>query len=313
MNYNNCFYRGRYVYSAKEFLEATRAGFFNLVYDHNKIKKMVNDIEKIIDFNKAVDLYAFCLLLFDERSKTSIDRCNNILDVIVSWDYIPAVYLLAQMYFYNLKGSDLKKFYNLSLRAANEGFVPAKNALALAYFNGYGCNADYAKGKKYLEECEKAYYGPGYFNLGIGYYKGLYGYPQSYEKALYYYKQGANQFHPKSMFNLALMYMGGIGCPKDVEKGLSELMTASGCGHVRAQITVADAYYFGEKVPKNIDRAYEHYLMAAENGDLYGMYSVGFMILKKEVYWVDKSVGLSWIRKAADAGYEDAIKLLKKL
>ena len=37
------------------------------------------------------------------------------------------------------------------------------------------------------------------------------------------------------------------------------------------------------------------------------------MIVKKEKAWVEKSVGIDWLRKAANLGYEDAKELLKKI
>ena len=53
--------------------------------------------------------------------------------------------------------------------------------------------------------------------------------------------------------------------------------------------------------------------MAAENGDAYSMYSVGYMVVKKEITTVDRYVGICWLTKAVDAGSEDAQKLLDNL
>ena len=53
--------------------------------------------------------------------------------------------------------------------------------------------------------------------------------------------------------------------------------------------------------------------MAAENGDPYSMYSVGYMIVKKEYMWVDRFEGIKWLQKASYKGDEAATKLLNNL
>ena len=314
MDYANIFYRGRYVYSTKEYVSSFRPGFFYISYDPRERKKMLEEIESIIDFYSSVDLYAFAHLLYDTGDKYALSRAYSILDMIVSWNYIPAKYLLGQMYYFGAYvEQDYSKFFALSLEAANAGFVPAKNALAIAYFNGQGCAKDWNKGRKLLEECENAKYGVGYANLGVGYFKGLYGYPKDEYKAFEYFKLASGQFNVKGTYNLALMYLSGTGCKKDVEKGLYELMNAASLGHVKAQSKVGDYYYYGEITKKNLDRAYEFYLMAAENGDPHGMYSVGYMIIYNEKPFIDRYTGIDWLRKAANLGNESAKELLKKI
>ena len=314
MNYTFCYYRGCYVYSTKEYVNSFRANFFNVFYDVKKRKKMLEEIEKIIDFNSSVDLYAYAQLLFDDRSKDSISKCYNILDIISSWNYIPAKYLLGQLYFYGLGvKTDLKKFYSLSLEAANEDFVPGKNAVALALLNGYGCKVDCAKGRKILDECAAANYGTSLFNIGVGYYHGSYGYPNDMYKAFEYTKKASAQFHKGASFNLGLMYLIGEGCTKDVEKGLNELVNAAYLGHLKAQKKAADSYYFGKITKRKPELAYELYMMAAEQGDAYSMYSVGYMILNNEKPFGDRYVGIDGGRKAANKGWQAAIDLLKDL
>ena len=109
------------------------------------------------------------------------------------------------------------------------------------------------------------------------------------------------------------MYLSGTGCSKNIEEGIKYLRNATTTGHNKAAIKLGDMYYYGESIPKDVGKAYAFYLMAAENGDAYGMYSVAFMILNGENYWVDKSVGKQWLKKAADLGNESAINLLKKI
>ena len=71
--------------------------------------------------------------------------------------------------------------------------------------------------------------------------------------------------------------------------------------------------YFGEEIKKDFEKAYSYYLMSAEQGDPYSMYSLGYMIVNKEKAFIERYEGISWLQKAAYEGYEDAIELLKKI
>ena len=133
MDYTYSNYKGRYVNSAREYLEATRNNYFNLAYDPKQRKKMVEEIEKIIDFYNATDLYAFAHLLYDMGTNSSLSRCYCILDMIVSWDHAPAKQLLGTMYFYgSYVEKDYDKFFKLVSESANDNFILAKNSLDLS-------------------------------------------------------------------------------------------------------------------------------------------------------------------------------------
>ena len=314
MDYRFCYYKGRYVYSASEYLSAIRGGFFNIIYDPKNRKKMIEEIDKSIDYYSSVDLYALAAILYDENTESSLSRAYAILDMIVSWDYVPAKHLLALMYFHGAGvQKDLNKFYDVTLQAANAGYILSKNSLALAYFNGYGCRVDLSKGHELLQECVDAHYGMAYFNLGIGHYNGSYGYSKNLNKAFEYYKEASNQFNKQASYRLGLMYLAGEGCTKNVEKGIYELVNAAQLGYLKAQIRLGDIYYFGEVTTKDYEKAYSYYLMAAENGDPYSMYSVGFMIINKQKASVERYDGIQWLQKAAYLGDESAEKLLKSL
>lgn len=314
MDYKYCDYKGRYVTNAKEYLNATRNNCFNIKYDVRNRKKMIEDIEPLIDFNKSVDLYAFARLLYEENDKYGITRCSSILDIIASWKYIPAIYLLGQLYYYGMSyEKDMDKFFELTKEAADANFMPAKNALAYAYLNGDGCKLDVEKGLALLNECVDANYGAGQYNVGYCYYTGSFGYPKDAKQAFNYYKISADQYYAPGCYNVGLMYLAGNGCSKNVDKGIEQLTKAAYLGHMKSQKKLGDIYYFGEITKRNINKAYEFYLMGAENGDAYCMYSVGYMVVKKEITSVDRYVGIRWLTKAIDEGHEGAQKLLDSL
>ena len=220
---------------------------------------MLEEIESIIDFYSSVDLYAFAHLLYDTGDKYALSRAYSILDMIVSWNYIPAKYLLGQMYYFGAYvEQDYSKFFALSLEAANAGFVPAKNALAIAYFNGQGCAKDWNKGRKLLEECENAKYGVGYANLGVGYFKGLYGYPKDEYKAFDYFKAAANNNHPSACWMIGNMIIKGkIGSNtnEDYKTAIKYFEKAKSLGNIAAINSLGLCYQEGIGVNKDIDKA----------------------------------------------------------
>lgn len=220
MDYSKCNYKGRYVYSAKEYLNAIKAGFFNLAYDPKNRGKMLEEIERIMDYNSSVDIYALAHLLYDEGTESGYDRAYNCLDLIASWDYIPAKYLLGQMYFVGARvDKDLDRFFELTLEASKANYVPAKNALAYAYFNGYGCKVDYAKARKLLQECiDTANYGVAYYNAGVGYMQGSFGYPKDEKKAISYFQEASYQYYKSASYNLGIIYLNGQGLPQERSK-----------------------------------------------------------------------------------------------
>lgn len=94
--------------------------------------------------------------------------------------------------------------------------------------------------EKSLEKLiEMAYWGPEFHaaknNLAICYSAG-YGTPRDMEKAIYWYKEAANDGNPHAMSNLAYSYYYGNGVPKDHKKAI---------------------YYFEQAALKNLDGAKE--------------------------------------------------------
>ena len=314
MDYRFCNYEGRFVYSTKEYLDAYRNDYFYVRYNYKNRKKMLEEIERIMDFNKSADLYALAHLLYDDNLESNNSRAFVIADLLVSWNYAPALYLVGQMYFYGLGvEKDINKFFEFTKKSAESNFMIGKNALAVAYLNGIGCAVNHSEGRKLLSECIECNYGLAYFNLGQAYLTGKQGYPKDETKGFEYVKIATNHYISSASYRLGVLYLNGTGCTKNVKKAVEELGIAASLGSIKAQVKLGDLYYFGEEIKKDFEKAYSYYLMSAEQGDPYSMYSLGYMIVYKQKAFVEKYEGISWLQKAAYEGYEDAIELLKKI
>lgn len=307
-------YKGWLAFDVKNYLQLYREGWINVFYSGDMGPKLISQLPKMIDQNSNIDMYAYAQALYKHGSKEEKNKGYRIFCDLANKNFFPAYRDIGKVYF---DGVCVTRNYSTAFKwfekAARETFVIALNDLAICYFEGYGCVKDHAKGRRLLEECAQEGYGMAIYNIGIGYLKGIYGYPKDAYTAFSYFKQASSQFHNMAEYNLGLMYLSGTGCTKDIEMAIKYFRDASGTGHNKAAVKLGDIYYYGEGTPKDTGKAYAFYLMAAENGDPYGMYSVAYMILNGENYWVDKSVGKQWLKKAADLGNESAINLLKKI
>lgn len=76
-------------------------------------------------------------------------------------------------------------------------------------------------------------------NLGHLYQKGI-GVPQSYKKAIEYYKLGAEKGESYSQYQLGYLYEMGYGIPKSTEKAIEWYQKAAAQGDEDAKASLAE-------------------------------------------------------------------------
>lgn len=101
--------------------------------------------------------------------------------------------------------------------AANNGFVPAQNSLAVMYNNGEGVETNYEQAVFWLEQAVAQGDVAAMFNLGIAYAHGR-GVVQNDEKAAELYQLAADKGDADAQCNLAAAYKNGRGVPRNSEK-----------------------------------------------------------------------------------------------
>lgn len=301
-----------FAYDPKYYLQLHREGFICCTYDKETGKKLLSELPKLIDNDSPVDLYAYAIALYKNGDRMDKDKAFYLFDKLIDKDYLPAINAYAVCLYDGICVSkNLPGAARMFKKASDLGCVTAKYNLGNAYLNGYGVDIDIPLGTSLIEDAASRGNTSALHALGTFYYQGKYGYPKDYYSAFNYFKEASIHYQAKAAFLLADMYIKGLGCDKDIEKGLKEYQHAASLDHVPSQKFLGDVYYYGSMAPKDIDRAYSNYLRAAENGDDYAMYSVGYMIVKGEVFWVDKSIGIDWLKKASKLGNSEATKLLK--
>lgn len=171
-----------------------------------------------------------------------------------------------------------------------------------------------------------------YFDIGMGYYWGIYGlYKNNYKAAKWFEESGT----PKSFFYLAniyyfdslladikesfkymtlaakgefkiaqyylgIMYKKGIGCKKNNEDAIMWFLKAAEQGYLDAQIEIAEQYYYGEMIEKNYEESFRWYFKAAENGSDEAKFYVGYMYYEGKGIKRDYKEAFYWLSKSND-------------
>lgn len=153
------------------------------------------------------------------------------------------------------------------------------------------------------------------------------GVPQDESQAAHWYRLSAEQGHPESQFRMGLMLHLGNVLPADPGEARRWLRLAAEQGHERAQSLLTELLeesdpeealkwfeFMAARDPSFHDnigvlylrqgdkRAVHHFRLAAESGDLSGMYNLGVMYFQGELIEKDEETALALFRKAANAG-----------
>lgn len=308
-------FRSWYAYDTKGYLQLHHEGFVCPAYNNEVASKLLIELPKTINKNDPVDLYAYAYVLYNNGDLTDKNKAFAIFDKLCDQDYLPAYNAYAVCLFEGVCVPENKAgAVRMYKKAADLDFAPAMYNLGYCYLNGIGIEKNVSLGTSFIENSAQNGYGVALHALGLFYYKGEYGYPQDYYSAFNYLKEASYRYRAKASYLLAEMYLKGLGCEKNIDKCISEHELAASLDYVPSQKFLGDNFYYGQITEKNMDRAYSNYLAAANNGDDYAMYSVGYMIITGKAYWIwDKSIGKQWLIKASNLGNKDAKELLKKI
>lgn len=131
------------------------------------------------------------------------------------------------------------------------------------------------------------------------------------QKAVEYFRQ-AREFDKNKCLGvckLAQCYEDGTGVAADMEKAMELYKEAANRGDAEAQRRLA-LHYFDEGPEQDVVRGRILLMQAAEGGDVIAEWVLGCSILRGIHFDRDISMGLSWLKKAADAGSPDAMNEL---
>lgn len=203
------------------------------------------------------------------------DIASQLFEHVLEQGYFPAAFFLAKLQRVGL-GTDPnpKKALELYEIAGNQGHVLARYEAANIYRKGLEIEANY-------------------------------------EKALELYEQNRKQGHKPSHHNSAIMHLKGQGvAAKNPEKAFALFKQIE--DYLPSKFVIASLHRYGQGTKKNPAKAFELFREIAEQ-NIIAQYHLGTMYINGEGTEVNKELGLIWIKRAAEEGYPEAMKYLKKL
>lgn len=198
-------------------------------------------------------------------------------------------------------------------KAANQGDFGAQAKLGIMYGGGEGVERDAAKAVRWLllaaEHGDKNVQ-----TLVGGFYLAGDGVEQDLDEALRWFLKAAEQGDAEAQFHAALCYYNGHGTEKDMQKAMQFFAQAADQGHRKAQIALAGLYHDGiGGVEKDIDKAIALLRPSALEGNAAAQLAIGKCYLDSSYKGFDADQANYWLKKAADQGNSDAVKLLGRI
>lgn len=225
---------------------------------------------------------------------------------------VEAAFMLARIYERGIgtakNPAEAMKWY---AKAADFGFVPARNVLGEAYIAGYGGNADPRKGLDYLQSAAQEGYVAAQYNLAKLYYSGESGVPRDLKQAGAWFNAAAKSGYPAALFAAGRMYDLGEGVPADPKRAIVYYKEAALKGNRDAEFALGTFFYDGEVVEKNLATARKLFDTAAKQGQVDAMFNLGAMTLNGEGGPADMAMAYVWLSLAKQGGHAQADAALK--
>jgi TPR repeat protein len=219
---------------------------------------------------------------------------------------VEAAWLLAQIYDHGIgTAPDRKLARRWYARAADLGFVPALDILALQDLAPGAGPREREKAIDQLKEAATAGYAPAQYHLARVYYEGD-GLPRDLKMAGAYFDAAAHAGLPAAQFAAGRMVDLGEGVPADPRKALVYYKDAALKGDRDAEFALGTYFYGGEVVGKDASTARKWFAAAARQGQPDAMFNLGVMTARGEGGARDPAVAYVWLALAAQSGQQQA-------
>ena len=189
-------------------------------------------------------------------------------------------------------------------KAAMQNHTDACWELVFLYNPENGIQKDlekYFQIMKYLADTGDLY---ACYTTGKNYLNGV-GTEQNYGRAAYYYKIAADKGDTEAQFYLGTLYDRGLGVPEDPIMAMKYFQSAG--THVsNAQNWIGYHFYEGRGIPQDYEKAAFHYQIAADLGNICGLYNLGFCYLRGEGVEQDTEKGLKLLFQSANSNRPDS-------
>ena len=212
---------------------------------------------------------------------------------------------------YNKK--DYKKALDIYTKLANKGDADAQTSLAYMYQLGLGVEVDHLKAYSLYEKAVAQKQPYALYNMGLLYDGGLGGVKQDPIKAHELFLESAIAGVPQAQYQVALQFERGISCIQNYSEAAFWYEEAAKRGHMEAFNNLGVLYKEGMGVEQNYQRAFVCFSRACEKDLAVACYNLGQLYDQGLGVERDSQKALECCRKAAFNGHEKAKKLIKNL
>lgn len=244
---------------------------------------------------------------------------------------------------------DPEMAFKIFKEAADKGFVAAQTNVGTMYFQGQGVEQNLEEAVRYLNMAADKGDAMAQFNLGNLYYKGTAEIEKDIDKAIVYWKKAARQGYgsaqialnslnrpsktdntisspknddfnhiqeladqgdPEAQFKLGIHWLEA----NDYQQTAEWLERASRQGHLEAIKMLGRLYCSLAENKETFNYGISWLRKAAEAGDADAAYSIGFLIFNSGNYTKEEGeMAMHYMVSAAQSGHSEAIKTLKSL
>jgi TPR repeat protein len=185
-----------------------------------------------------------------------------------------------------------------------------------AYLFGWGVPQDMAKGVTFLETYVREHNGPiddatidAHFLLGRAYRNG-WDVAVDADKAYRHFLIAADNKDRRAQWNVGMMLLTGEGVATDEAKAYDYVRRSAEAEHIDGMVSHAVMLALGQGVAEDDEAARDWYYEAALRGSAHAMRGLGMMLVTGEGGDAMPELGVAMLQLAAEAGEQDAVKLL---
>jgi TPR repeat protein len=212
---------------------------------------------------------------------------------------------------YNEK--DYAKALELYTILADKGDADAQTSLAYMYQMGHGVERDDLKAFTLYERAIEKKQPYALFNMALLYDGGLGGVVKNPIQAHALFLEAAIGGVPEAQYQVALQFERGLTCAQNASEAAFWYEEAAKRGHAEAFNNLGVLYKEGVGVEQNYHRAFVCFSRASEKGLAVAQYNLGQLYDAGLGVEVDHDKALELCRKAAYGGHQKAKDIISKL
>ena len=208
---------------------------------------------------------------------------------------------------------DFTTAFELFLQLSQAGDAEAQTSLGFMYQNAQGCVKDEKKALQLYTVAAEALQPYALFNLAILYAGGLGGVSHDQFKAHELFMRAAEREVLPAMYEVALMLERGLGCLQNFSEAAFWYEEGAKRGSLECFNNLGVLYKEGHGVEQNEAKCFICFSRAAEGDLAEGLYNLGLLYDQGIGCETNNDMALDYCRKAAYKGHEKAKEIIKGL